>query len=181
MTPKTALPTKAPTSSPTLLPDEATRTVPPTVSPTEVPTGSSPTEIPKKDDTATPCPTEMTPKTESPTKVPTFSPTVPPEAATAPPTLEPASNSPTDCPDNACIIDPYGSPGKDSCDSCVPLIILRDSYCGKTWDKWCAAFYAKCCEHAFCSNTEELIALVDEFDCPTDLAQVATPHPQPRY
>jgi hypothetical protein len=120
--------------------------IPLTSSPTSAPITPKPTEMP------TPAPTEMTV-------------TAPP--ATGSPTGSPTSQ-PTPCiPDvDYCSQHEGGTFDREqSCDECVKLMNLIDSWCGKNWDQWCVATYAKCCPLSACPNEDELIGAVDPFEC----------------
>jgi hypothetical protein len=174
----TLSPTQAQTEQPSPIPSAS-----PSASPSKMPT-QSPTEVPTK----APTPQLTLPPTLSPSSIPSYSPTGFPTVATvtqAPTTSSsaapsaapsPSTNSPSSDPSSAptpCPIDPCIDLGEetipdDGCDPCVPIIKLKDSWCGKEWDKWCVALYAKCCPQAGCpASAIEAVQMPDE--CPEEL------------
>lgn len=109
--------------------------------------------------------TQVTPS-PTPTATPTqLTVTAPP--VTSSPTSTPSSQ-PTPCvPDvdycSTHVQDSFNS--TLSCDPCIEVMELIDSWCGKNWDQWCVAKYAKCCPLSACPNEEDLIGKVDAFVC----------------
>ena len=155
----TNLPSVGPSSMPSYIPSASPSTSSPSSNPSDSPS-ASPTGFPT-----------FATVTESPSKEPSSLPSYIPSAS--PSTSSPSSNpssAPTPCPVDPCIEIVDETIPDDGCDPCVPIIKIKDSWCGKEWDKWCVALYAQCCPQAGCpASAIEAVQMPDE--CPEELRE----------